>query len=107
MIKGKIFQGKEGCELMIDKQTEIITLLLSMKCSDISTKIMNEKGCSSQPDLVWTSPEGVASVDTVVLHEKAIDFYKGFVKSGEAFTDIYGTVIEMVKYIDQITVEEV
>lgn len=107
MIKGEILQGKEGCEIVIDKQADIITLLLSMKCTDISSKIMNEKGYSSQPDLIWTSPEGVATVDTAVLHDKALEFYKGFVKSGKAFTDIYGTVIEMVHYIDQITVEEV
>lgn len=107
MIKGNILQGKEGCEVIIDKQTDIITLLLSMKCTDISSKIMNEKRYSSQPDLIWTSPEGIATVDTAVLHDKAVDFYEGFVESGKAFTDIYGTVIEMVHYIDQITVEEV
>lgn len=110
MSQGDLVQGKVACGKIVDQHVGAIKILLNLKCSDIATKILREKnfdGEPDHPDLLFTAPDGVVTVDVDILADKAYEFYKTFVKDGRAFTDLYGTMIEMVKYIDKITVEEV
>lgn len=110
MAQGEIIAGKSGCDTVIRLQSDVILMLCNLKCSGLASKLLQEKvdnGDSSEPDLLFTAPDGTVTGDVKQLGVKALDYYKEFVVDGRAFMDLYGTIIEMVKYIDKITVEEI
>lgn len=110
MSQGTLTKGEDGLEKIVDQQIDAMRILLDLKCSDIATKILWKKtfdGEPKHPDLLFTAPDGVVTGDASNLIDNVLEHYKTFVKDGRAFTDLYGTMIEMVKYIDKITVEEI
>lgn len=105
-----LIKGKDGLEKIVDQHIDAMQILLNLKCSDIATKILRARtfdGEPTHPDLLFTAPDGVITGDVSNLADKVLDHYKTFVENGRAFTDLYGTMIEMVKYIDKITVEAI
>lgn len=115
MSEGKLFQGREGAERIIDMHVDLIHMLLNLKCSEVGSKIVSNKVAQNvdfehmkenEPILLWTMPDGTVTGTTESLALHMIDFYQEKVKHCEAFDSIYGTVIELVKYIDKITAQE-
>lgn len=107
MSQGSIVKG---VDLVVDLQTDLILKLCNVKCSAIVPKLLQAKRVDLQtqmPNLLFTMPDSTVTGDMEKIGVKVLDYYGGFVKEGRAFKDIYGTIIEMVKYIDKITVEEI
>lgn len=107
MSQGQIVQG---VDLVVDMQTDLILKLCNAKCSDIASRLLQAKSIELQkrvPNLLFTIPDGTVTGDLETIGLKVLDYYEWFVKDGRAFKDIYDTIIEMTKYIDKITVEEI